>query len=273
MHALITGASGLVGHLVATGLQARGWQITRLGRQAGDIPYVLGDRPDLPQADLLVHCAFAHVPGRYRGGEGDDPETFRRLNLDGSQALFEAARPSVCRLIFLSSRAVYGPKAPGAELTEDTPATPDTLYGQIKLLTEEALAALTAPDFLPISLRVTGVYGPPPPGRAHKWTDLFADFRDGHPIASRIATEVHGDDLAAAIDLLSGAGAGIYNVSDILLDRYDLLAEVADLTGCCSRLPRRSAALPNVMNTGRLRSLGWQPGGVAKLRKTLKELL
>jgi UDP-glucose 4-epimerase len=42
--------------------------------------------------DAVVHAAFDHLPGRYRGGEGDDPARFRRINLDGSVRLFESAK-------------------------------------------------------------------------------------------------------------------------------------------------------------------------------------
>ena len=41
---------------------------------------------------MLVHAALEHVPGRYRGGEGDDPPRFWQLNVDGSVALLAAAR-------------------------------------------------------------------------------------------------------------------------------------------------------------------------------------
>ena len=60
--------------------------------------YKLGERPDLAGIGAVVHCAFAHVPGRYRGGEGDDPEGFRRANLDGSLALIRAAAPLTDRM-------------------------------------------------------------------------------------------------------------------------------------------------------------------------------
>src|SRR5690606_19305527 len=72
MHVLLTGATGAVGRFIAADLAARGARVTTLGR-AGDIRWSLVETPRLPPADALVHAALDHLPGRYRGGEGEDP--------------------------------------------------------------------------------------------------------------------------------------------------------------------------------------------------------
>ena len=38
-------------------------------------------------ADTLVHAALEHVPGRFRGGEGDDLAGYLRANVGGGLAL------------------------------------------------------------------------------------------------------------------------------------------------------------------------------------------
>ena len=175
--------------------RAAGHRVTLLGRRAaGDsLAWDLADpAPRLPPADALVHAALDHAPGAYRGGEGDDPARFRRLNLDGTRALFDAAGGGIARIVFLSSRAVYGDHRRGETLRETDPPAPDSLYGEVKLAAEAALGGRGA------SLRATGVYG----GRPHKWAGLFAAYLRGAPIAPRVATEVHGADLAAAVVLL-----------------------------------------------------------------------
>ena len=69
------------------------------------------------------------------------------------------------------------------------------------------------------------------------------------------------------------AKPGPYNLSDFVLDRHDLLAEVAKLTGCTHPLPARAEGDVNVMTTDRIRALGWQPGGLAKLHADLPKML
>ncbi|HET9067044.1 MAG TPA: SDR family oxidoreductase [Amaricoccus sp.] len=252
MHVLLTGATGTVGRFLLPALTAAGHRVTTLGR-SGDIPWTLGQPTPLPQGDALIHAALAHTPGAYRGGEGDDPARFRALNLDGTLRLFDAARDA--RILFLSSRAVYGDHRRAELLHETDPATPSSLYGEIKLVAEQALGPRG------VSLRPTGIYG------GDKWTPLFAAYLRGDPIAPRIATEVHGDDLAAAVLLLlDRPETGAFNVSDLLLDRHDLLARVQALTACPHPPPPvASGPPPGRMATCRLRRLGWRPGGWPKL--------
>ena len=283
MKVAVTGATGLVGHWIARHLNSQGHDMVALGRRETGIegvehvPYELSDAPpQLDGFDALVHAAFSHVPGRYRGGEGDDPEGFMQRNLDGTLRLFEAAQ-GLDRIVFLSSRAVYGAYPAGTVLEETRPPRPDTLYGRVKRDAESALARLHGPAG--ISLRVTGVYGAAAPGRAHKWCDLFDSFASGAPIAPRCASEVHAGDLARAVDFVLRASRnaledGILNVSDFVLDRRDLLRTYAKISGVTGILPPRAEAdLVNVMTTRRLRDLGWRPGGQAALAGNLAAMI
>jgi nucleoside-diphosphate-sugar epimerase len=284
----ITGGTGLVGRFITEALLAAGDEVTVLGRHApahGAFSAEVAFRPfdlaapavRLDDVAALVHAGFAHVPGRYRGGEGDDPSGFVARNLEGTRRLFgQAATQGVGRILFLSSRAVYGPRPAGTVLTEEMSLAPDTLYGEVKRDAEAALAALDVPG---ASLRATGVYGPGGPGQVQKWHTLFRDFAAGAEIAPRAGTELHGADLAAAVRLLLTAPApalaqGVFNVSDILLDRRDLLSEWAAITGRAARLPERAdPGTVNVMATERLRALGWRPRGWPGLRAALRELV
>ena len=268
MRVALTGGSGIVGGFVARTLQAAGQAVTLLDRATG---YTLGDAPDLSRHDALIHCAFAHAPGRYRGGEGDDPQAFITANLDGTLRLFDAAASAgVGRVLFLSSRAVHDGHPPGTILTDHLPAAPTNLYGQVKAQAEAHLATLPLHG---TSLRATGVYGP---GKANKWQRLFRDYLAARAIPPRIATEVHGDDLAAAVTLLlpHPAPPATVNVSDLVLDHHDLLAQVAAVTGCQHDLPPRAdPSTLKVLQCDALRGMGWQPGGLMRLQQTLPDLI
>ncbi|MFZ3582409.1 NAD-dependent epimerase/dehydratase family protein [Loktanella sp. DJP18] len=285
MRIAITGATGRVGYPVARNLAAQGHSVTTLGRRpvpglsyldwSLDLP-----PPDLSDFDALVHAAFAHVPGRYRGGEGDDPAGFRALNLNGTLRLFAHAKSSgVARIVFLSSRAVYDGYSPGTVLADGLSARPATLYAEVKAEAEAWLTGSAGPSLAVASLRATGVYGAGVPGQPHKWDALFAAHLSGQVQPARVGSEVHEDDIAAAVGLLLTVPPGClapvtFNASDILLDHHDLLACVNDLTGKDRPLPKRSdPAMVGVMTTDRLRDLGWTPRGLSGLRPTVAALL
>lgn len=292
---MVTGGSGLVGRFIVDDLQEHGWTVTIAGRTAptaGDGAPDVGFQPfDLKPSvdfrtlvsgfDALVHAGFSHAAGRYRGGEGNDVRGFWDRNCLASLRLFEAARQSaVERIVFLSSRAVYGRKAPGLVLTEATPCHPDTHYGLVKYACEQHLASLANETGLAgISLRVTGVYGMSGPGDAHKWDGLIRDYLAGRAVAPRVGTEVHGRDVAAAVRIALDAprgklADGIFNVSDLLLDRHDILLPVRRHLSCPHRLPERADAdAYNAMETSKLRQLGWRPGGRALFDRTMAEIL
>lgn len=292
MRVLVSGATGFVGRFIVEHLAEAGETVIAGCRRAPAAGFFshpvktcpLHLDPALDQSslfrdiDVFVHAAFQHVPGRYRGGEGDDPEGFRQANAAGSIRLFESARAEgVSRCLFLSSRAVYGRQPPGVAMTEETPVDPVSLYGIVKLEAERALAALDSEGFATASLRATGVYGEGAPGSGNKWTPLLADYLMGEPVADRIGTEVHGDDLAAAILCLIRAPAdkmrGVFNVSDILTGYRDVLTIAADALGTGHALPEAADRSQfNAMETARLRALGWQPGGRAKLEETVRRM-
>ncbi|WP_292896697.1 NAD-dependent epimerase/dehydratase family protein [Nitratireductor sp.] len=293
-HSIVSGGTGLVGRFIVEALLAAGHRVTVLGRNAPPEGFFSRSVAFAPVeleptsvstalfegTDFFVHAAFDHAPGKYRGGEGDDAEGFRRRNLEGSVAMFRAARVAgVARTVFLSTRAVYGQRDPGAMLDETDVCCPDTLYGEVKLAAEEALSQFSGDGFAGVSLRVTGVYGPVGNGRSHKWESLFADYLAGREIAPRIATEVHGEDVGAAVRMMltlpaEQIASGRFNVSDLILDRRELLALVARETGRGNPLPPaadRDAV--NAMKTDRLRALGWTPGGWALLERSVPLLL
>ena len=290
--ALVTGGSGFVGRFIVDALHRGSWQVTVAGRhrpQPGSLPSATAFLPlelepshdfggALQGFDALVHAGFSHVEGHYRGGEGTDINGFWDRNFLATLRLFAAAETvGIQRAVFLSSRAVYGRQPPGQTLSEATACRPDTHYGLIKLAGEDYLNS--RPSLCGVSLRVTGVYGPSAPGARHKWSSLFSAYLAGRSIAPRFGTEVHGRDVGQAVLLMLEAPAErvcgrVFNVSDLALDRQDLLARLRDHRGSRHALPARAdAAAYNVMETDRLRSLGWHPGGQALFERTVADML
>lgn len=288
MKALVTGGTGLVGRYIVEDLLAAGYTVGVSGRRqpVGDLfsarvdfhSLTLGGE-EVPEdlfdgVTCLVHCAFDHIPGRYRGGEGNEPDAFRTRNLEGSVRLFEAAkRAGVRRVVFLSSRAVYDGLQAGVPLTEDADLAPANLYGEVKLLAEQALAALNGPDFATASLRLTGIYGDL---RPNKWDQLIANYLAGKPVPIRAGSEVHGRDVGLAVRLMleteTGRVAGeTFNVSDLIADTHDILSVIK--SSCPHPLPARAdKAEVAAMNCAKINALGWQPGGWPLFHQTLRDL-
>ncbi|MBS9721042.1 NAD(P)-dependent oxidoreductase [Tianweitania sp. BSSL-BM11] len=291
---VVSGGTGFVGRFIVNGLIEAGHHVRVIGRHApnrgdfvGPVAFMtasLGDEvdwsPAFNGASNFIHAAFDHLPGRFRGGEGLDPEGFKNRNINGSEALFKAAKSAgVARAIFLSTRAVYGTQPPGKILDEDTRPHADTLYGEVKLAGERRLQALADARFCTTSLRVTGVYGPATAGREDKWTPMIRSWLAGTPIEPRAGTEVHGRDVSRAVELLLEApiddvSGKVFNVSDLMVDNSDILAIVQEATGLAHPLPPAADTTAfNPMATERLKALGWHPGGKRLLQETVRDLL
>ncbi|OBZ95381.1 UDP-glucose 4-epimerase [Pararhizobium polonicum] len=291
---LVSGGTGYAGRFIVEHLLANGYKVTVGGRTPPDpgffsksvsfVPLRLD--PDADQIEAFdnvyyfVHAAFGHLPGKYRGGEGDDPQGFRHANLDGTVRLFETARDAgVRRCVFLSSRAAYGPGEPGVLLTEDMHGRPDTLYGEVKLQAERSLLSLCGHGFVTASLRATGIYGLAGPGREHKWASLFDDYLAGRPTLPRVGTEVHGEDVARAVRLLLESdtvriNGETFNVSDILTDTRTILSILQRITHCPHPLPPPAETMAgNAMGTCKIEALGWKPGGMDLLRQTIEHMV
>ena len=203
-----------------------GW--SKATYQRGDIL----DRGHLAElfagADVAVHLAFAIF--------GDREET-RRINLEGSRNVFEAAvEAGVGRLVYASSVAAYGfhPDNP-QPLTEETPAlgSPRFYYSAQKAELEEALDEILAGSELDAYVfRPSIVAGPratmlieqtvgaarlgdPAPLLRRHVLDRIPLLRPILPDAGVPLQLVHHDDVASALAAaVEGKGEpGAYNLA------------------------------------------------------------
>ena len=293
MRVALTGATGTVGRFVAARLAREGCDIAALARPRSDrtgfdfpIDWIDGDLANqaalvslVRGANALVHSAYDHVAGHYRGGEGDDVEGFWQTNLLGSLRLLRAADAvGVGRIVVLSSRAVFG--RPSRTRVGDKRATsPNTHYGALKV----ALEGLAGVYPRTTCLRPTGVYGITHPADRSKWFEMARDVIQGRPITSaRTSTEVHGDDVAAAVWLLLTAREAdvegrAFNCSDLVLTTREIAERMyAAHGGVAAARPTLPEAMPppdDIMCCEGLRALGWRPGGRLRLQATIRALL
>ena len=302
MRVAVTGATGLLAEFLLPKLLEDHYEVHALRRTdkrgaekfrpndrlrwfQGDLMDLASLRELTTDCDAVVHAAFEHLPGRYRGGEGDDPARFKTVNLRQTEAFLKMLQGTrVKRTVFISSRAVFdGYGESTASLTDATPTKPDSLYGEIKAQTEELGDSMTEIGFC--TLRPTGIYGETHRSEENKWVDLISDVTTGDVSSSiysnQLRTEVHGEDVASAISLLLTAPLARvehqrFNCSDIAVSQVqlvDLMRQIKEVkTVAVDSLPA-GISPNNPMACEGLAELGWQPGGMPKLAHTLRRML
>lgn len=267
----ITGATGYLGQYIVKHLLKQNIKITALTRNIHkakeifpEVEWVEGELS--PIADYsqllqgchgLIHSAFHHIKGRYRGGEGDDLEGFYQKNIAGSYNLLEQAK-GLDYGVFISSRAVYGDVN---NMAEDAPTQPDSHYGIYKERVEKLIIQHQYPMAI---IRPTGVYGIIEPIEQSKWYSLIEAIKhNGVYPAPHQGTEVHGDDLAKAISLLLKPKyqGQIFNCSDFMMSHRKIGEILNDLYGLNAPLPPISTRKVFAMPMDKLQAIGWQASG------------
>lgn len=290
----VTGATGYVGRFVVDELGRNGMRIRALARRESnrsgfDVPveWVEGDlRSEAAVARLLdgaagvVHLAYEHIPGRYRGGEGDDLPGWLDANLNGSLRLVEASQKAgVERFVFLSSRAVFSRTLLGRELDEMHPLSPDTHYGAYKAAVEAFLYSFSTSGMKTCALRATGIYGLTYPLERSKWWGLVRAVMHDEPVTdSGGGTEVHGADVArvmrAALERDDMPAADIIHLSDLYLSQREVVRLARQFAGKPGILPPEPAQRPNNMLVcRRIEAMGIQLGGIRRLENTVEALV
>ena len=157
---LVTGSAGLVGSALCRALCNAGHDVAGLDvrsatpSQSGDVRDPAALARALEGCSGIVHLAAV---SRVIWGERD-PAACWSTNVDGTNAVVDAARARGQWVLFASSREVYG-AATELPATEDTPIKPMNIYGRSKAAAED-LVAQAGSAGLPVAIvRLSNVYG------------------------------------------------------------------------------------------------------------------
>lgn len=220
--ALVTGGSGFVGGHLIRRLLADGWRVRALARSAEARAGVqaLGATP--VEGDLADRLALS------RGMEGVDVvfhvaahfklwgpmALFRRINVDGTRNVVEAAeRAGVRRIVYVSAAAVVmGRPEPMRAVTEDMALQrmPFAPYAASKAEAEEMLLAANGrrAGFSTVAIRPPFIWGPHMPALDHMVETVRAGRFQWVAGGAQALSTCHVDNLCHALVLAADRGAG-----------------------------------------------------------------
>jgi UDP-glucose 4-epimerase len=196
MNILITGSSGHIGSAVAECLGQQG-RVMGLDRQPGLHTTRVGDIADdtlvrtlMRGVDAVVHTAGLHVPDLGRAS----PERFRRVNVDATRGLLEAAvAAGVTRFVFLSTTSVYGCSSrdgpPATWADESVAPKPADEYDQTKLAAEALCRDAANARLSTVILRLARCFPEP--------DHMVAFYRMYRGVDRRDAAEAHRQAVTA----------------------------------------------------------------------------
>lgn len=272
MPRILIAGCGYVGAATANLFHQAGWQVEgwtsspESARELAAMPFRvrpvdITDRGAVAATvtpfDAIIQCASSG------GGDADD---YRKIYLEGARNLC-ATFPRAL-LLFTSSTSVYA-QGDGEWVTEESAADP--MRPTARLLRETEELVLSAEG---IVARLAGIYGP---GRSALLRKFLAGTAVVDPGAERFINQVHRDDIASALFLLSQralAGSlrceptdrGIFNVSDnhpiSQRECYEWLASQLQRPippAAPAPVERRRGNSNKRVSSAKLHGLGWSP--------------
>lgn len=135
----VVGSSGFVGGMLARGLAGDGFDVVTAARVGADYEVDLASPEDFNFDEIagstVVMAAAVPSPAFCE----ERPDEAWAINVEGTCAFIERAIAVGCRVLFLSSDAVYASE-PGEVYDEASPMSPRFAYGKMKAEVEKRFA-------------------------------------------------------------------------------------------------------------------------------------
>jgi dTDP-glucose 4,6-dehydratase len=287
---LVTGGAGFIGsHLVDALLERTSTTVTVLDRlstggsranlEAHDgnprLRFVLGDVADAELVDELVagaHSVIHAAAESHVDRSIEDPGTFLRTNVIGTQSVLESSRRHGVRMLMLSTDEVYGPGDPNETVFgEGHPLKPASPYAASKAAADLLCSAYVVTYGAPVTIvRGTNAFGPRQIERAVPTFSICALEGRSVPVygegRQRREFLYVTDWIEAALTVLEdGEAGGIYNIGGgFELENLELARRICALAGVPESQIAFVADRPGHdfrygVRSDRLRGLGWEP--------------
>lgn len=239
MHALVTGATGMVGNAIVRALLARGDSVRALVRDRTRATTMLPAGVDTAEGDITDAASLgAAVTGVdvvfHAAGMPEqwarDPSIFDRVNVRGTANVLDAAlRAGVARVVYTSTMDVFATDASGV-LREDKPdpEPKHSVYERSKQAAEREVDRVRASGLDVVVMNPSSVYGPSPVRTG--MTEFFARLLEGKApmvppggVSLAYTESVAGAHLAAA-------DRGRNGERYLLADTFVTMRELAEVT-------------------------------------------
>jgi 2'-hydroxyisoflavone reductase len=285
-HALVVGGTRFIGRHTVSEFLDVGYTVTVFNRGTRDDPFAEDDRVDHIEGDRTNEADLRRAGLDLSPDVVADCIAYKPRDVHAATDIFADAGAYV----YVSSAAAYGaeriPKREGETPLRDCPveaATDDTAetYGQRKAEGDRAVFAAADRGVNAMAVRPPIVYGP------HDYTGRFDYWIDRVDTHERIVVPGDGTnlqqlayvaDVASAIRTVAenGTAGEAYNVGDehapVLGEWIDLLADACETdaervfasgrelgaVGISADDFPLYRGYPNLLETGKLRSLGWE---------------
>ncbi len=250
----VTGAGGFIGTALCKALVLAGAPVREVRRPGASPPGEGLERAEIPDlergalarafagADVVVHLAGrAH---RLRDEAGDPLAALRRVNVDGTRAVIEAAADAGVRRVLVASSVKAVGESTSIPWTEETPPAPRDPYGVSKLESERvAFAVSTERGVDTVVMRFPLVYGPGAPANVLRLVSLV---NRGLPLPfggiENRRSMLSTGNLVAAVRALAGtpglAGEVFFVADGVDLSTPELIRTIAEGLGRRARLFR-----------------------------------
>lgn len=209
MRALVTGYKGQLGfdvvnELIGRGFEAIGVDIEEMDiTSLEDVNRVIKDN----KVDVVVHCAAYTAVDRAE----DDPETCRKVNVDGPRNIALVCRELNIKMVYISTDYVFSGEGEDA-FEVDSPKRPNNVYGISKSDGEDEVKKLVDKHFI---LRISWAFGINGNNFINTMLRLGKERGEVKVVADQIGSPTYTYDVAKMIaDMIATEKFGTYHVTN-----------------------------------------------------------